>query len=85
MAKNVKQIKTLNQLFGASLKKQSVLVQLTNGKPYAPLPAAFVIGMDARSVYYMLMRGVYVYEKGTWKRPKKAPVKPIKPHSGIPF
>lgn len=66
--KNVK-IKTLEQLVSAANNGLSVSVCFSDGERFRmPRPAAFIIGMPARSVYFILRRGVYTYTAKQYRK-----------------
>ena len=58
------QIKTLEQLEAAALERRSVFCPESKGlMKTKPMPAAFVISMQARMVLNLMRAGLYVYTK----------------------
>lgn len=52
-------IKTLKQLIKASLEKKSVVLRYLT----RPLPAAFVVNMQAIRVHHMIEHGMWIYRR----------------------
>lgn len=62
----MKKITTLDELMGAALLKMAVVVPSSHCFR-RPLPAAFIINMQAAIVYRMIKDGMYIYERRTKK------------------
>ncbi len=71
------QIRTLNQLQCAALKRRSVFMPIGNASGSSPTPAAFLYSMPARTVHNWMNRGLYLYQcehaagaqwKAQWKK-----------------
>ena len=55
-------ITTLDELMGAALLKMAVVVP--GSRCFRrPLPAAFIINMQAAIVYHLIKDGMYIYER----------------------
>ena len=55
-------ITTLDELMGAALLRMAVVVPSSRCFQ-RPLPAAFIINMQAAIVYRMIKDGMYIYER----------------------
>lgn len=60
-------ITSLQELYDAVQNKRSVICP-TSRVWGRPRPAAFIINTAARSVYWMIKRGLFLYEPKTRKR-----------------
>jgi hypothetical protein len=55
-------IKTLDSLMAAAADRRAIIAHPTLGRCWTgPRPAAFAISWPARSVFYLLRSGIYLY------------------------
>lgn len=71
----MKRIRTLDALMAAAHEKRAVIARAQYIRPgndthwpeaipqYRPMPAAFMIGMPGQTIWHLLRKGVYLYEK----------------------